>query len=246
MLDDGFEPQIRGITGSAAAAGKVRQGMLFSATFADHVSILASWILRNAVEIRVGCGDALKANPDIDQRVTFCKSDGDKEGCVVATLRKVFAKGNADPGKVIIFCAEKTTCDELSSILWKKLHARTATLHGGLKQAEREAALERFRHGDPPILIATSVAGRGLDVKDIRLVVNYDAPHDPEDYVHRIGRTGRAGQKGVALALLSVVKDGAAMAYIAQVMRRTGLQVPADLVQNLKMRRGREASLPTF
>merc|ERR1712048_1189902 len=113
-------------------------------------------------------------------------------------------------------------------------------LHSNLKQSGREKAMLAFRSGDAPILVATSVAGRGLDVKDIDLVVNFSPPEDALDYVHRIGRTGRAGQKGSAVTLLRKGPDGRAMAYIAQVMRRTGKTVPKELIDALKQRRGRD------
>ena len=100
-----------------------------------------------------------------------------------------------------------------------------------------------FHNGDPPILLATSVAGRGLDVKNVNLVVNYDAPLGPEDYVHRIGRTGRAGKKGVSITLLSLVTDGTAMEYIGEVMERTGLLVPPNLAEQLAMRQGRSTRI---
>eukprot|EP00933_Yihiella_yeosuensis_P018943 TRINITY_DN15423_c0_g1_i1.p1 TRINITY_DN15423_c0_g1~~TRINITY_DN15423_c0_g1_i1.p1 ORF type:complete len:616 (-),score=145.14 TRINITY_DN15423_c0_g1_i1:90-1904(-) len=281
MLDDGFEPQIRGITGSAASS--TRQGMLFSATFASNVSILASWVLRNPIEVRVGTGDALKANIDIDQQIEFCKNAGDKEGCVKSILRRHFGKGiekgggkdgkgkgkskgkdakgsksdskgkervkrkaeeacadlTRGAGKVLIFCGDAETCDDLSKTLWKSCHLPSETLHSGKHQAERENSLNRFHNGDPPILFATSVAGRGLDVKNVSLVVNFDAPPGAEDYVHRIGRTARAGKKGIAITLLSTVTDGDAMFYISDVMKRTGLHVPANLAEQIALRKGR-------
>jgi ATP-dependent RNA helicase DDX5/DBP2 len=275
MLDEGFEPQIRGVCGTADSPE--RQGMLFSATLGEHVSILATWVLRNPVEVRVGLGDALKANADIDQRVQFCKSDADKTGCLKSVLRAQFpngipqkpkgskGEGKGDPektkaekhkaereakkkeakginsrsDKVLIFCAEKSVCDDLSRAVWSSLRMPSEVMHAGKTQKEREVSLRNFRFGEPPILFATSVAGRGLDVKGVSLVVNYDAPDDGEDYVHRIGRTGRAGQKGTAIALLSVIKDGHAMEYIEQVMVKTGIHVPAELSKHLNLRRAR-------
>merc|ERR1712232_389992 len=97
-----------------------------------------------------------------------------------------------------------------------------------------------FKEGDVSVLMATNLAGRGLDIKAVKLVVNFDPPEDALDYVHRIGRTGRAGRKGTAITLLRKGPDGRAMAYIAQVMRRTGKVVPQDLIDALKQRRGRD------
>merc|ERR1712039_340414 len=99
-----------------------------------------------------------------------------------------------------------------------------------------------FRSGDSWLMVATSIAGRGLDIKDITMVINYEPPEDGQDYVHRIGRTGRAGNKGIAVTLLRKGPDGRAMIYIAQVMRRTGLPVPKELIDALKQRRGRDMS----
>merc|ERR1719215_712164 len=218
--------------------------MLFSATLAERVSILATWVLRNPVEVRVGLGDALKANADIDQRVSFCKSEADKTGCLKSVLRSHFPSGVPQkthtpkgkgkggdkieetkeakaekhkalreaikqerkgivsrPDKVIIFCADAMMCDDLQKAIWSSLRFPCEVMHAKKTQKERETSLRNFRFGEPPILIATSVAGRGLDVQGVSLVVNYDAPEDAEDYVHRIGRTARAGAKGVSLAL---------------------------------------------
>merc|ERR1712083_300586 len=102
---------------------------------------------------------------------------------------------------------------------------------------------DSFRSGEVPLLVATSLAGRGLDVKDIDLVINYDPPEDGLDYVHRIGRTGRAGRKGKSITILRRGPDGVPMIYITQVMKRTGVMVPQDLISALKQRRGRNSSL---
>jgi len=115
-------------------------------------------------------------------------------------------------------------------------HVRIEVLHGKKTQKEREIALACLRSGKAPLLIATNVAGRGIDVKGVKLVINFDPPEDVHDYLHRIGRTGRAGEKGTAMALLRKGPDGQAMAYIAEVMKRTGIDVPQDLIDALKQR----------
>lgn len=218
--------------------------MMFSATFADDVKDLASWILRNPVEVRVGMRDPLRANRDIEQKVLIVKDDVDKEGALKTLLRKQYSIHADNPGKVLIFAEDPEQCDLLAKKLKSALNgAEIETLHGNRKQVDREKAMVAFRSGNVPMLIATSVAGRGLDVKDIDLVVNFDPPEDGQDYVHRIGRTGRAGQRGVAVTLLRKGPDGRAMIFIAQVMRRTGLNVPAELIDALKQRRGRDTSL---
>merc|ERR1712083_693799 len=100
---------------------------------------------------------------------------------------------------------------------------------------------DSFRSGEVPLLVATSLAGRGLDVKDISLVINNTPPEDGLDYVHRIGRTARAGRKGTAITILRRGPDGLAMIYITQVMNRTGIPIPQDLITALKQRRGRDS-----
>lgn len=239
MLSEGLSMQIRNITTDVETPN--RQTMLFSATFADDVRDLASWILKRPVEVRVGMRDPLRANPDIDQRVMIVKDEVDKEGALKTILRRQYSPQASDPGKVLIFAVDFETCDTLAKKIKNVLlGAEIETLHGNRKQHEREKAIASFRSGDVPILISTNVAGRGLDIKDIKLVINFDPPEDSGDYVHRIGRTARAGQKGAAITLLRRGPDGRAMAYIAQVMRRTGKTVPQDLIDALKQRRGRD------
>jgi len=242
MLGEGLGAPIRKITSDVETPR--RQTALFSATFADDVSDLASWILKRPVEVRVGLKDPLKANRDVDQRVIIVKDDVDKEGALKGLLRRHYAAGAVQPGKVLIFVSEPEECDALAKKMKVALSgANIETLHGNRKQSERAKAMSSFRSGEAPMLVATNVAGRGLDVKDISLVVNYSPPDDGQDYVHRIGRTGRAGEKGVAVTLLRKGPDGRAMIFITQVMRRTGLAVPQDLIEALKQRRGRDMSL---
>jgi len=242
MLGEGLAAPIRKITTDVETPR--RQTAMFSATFADEVSDLASWILRRPVEVRVGMRDPLRANRDVDQKVLICKDDTDREGALKSILRKMYSVNAKEPGKVLIFAAEPEECDALQKKLKVALNgANVETLHGNRKQNEREKAMATFRTGEAPILVATNVAGRGLDVKDINLVVNYEPPEDGQDYVHRIGRTGRAGRKGTAMTLLRKGPDGRAMIFVAQVMRRTGLSVPPELIEALKQRRGRDMGL---
>jgi len=242
MLGEGLNDSIRKITVDVDTPH--RQTAMFSATFADDVSDLASWVMRLPVEVRVGMKDPLRANRDVDQQVVVVKDDVDKMGAVKTILRKMYAAQATNPGKVLIFAGDHEECDMLGKKLKQALNGcNIEVLHGQKKQAEREKAMANFRSGESFMLIATNIAGRGLDVKDITLVVNYDPPEDGQDYVHRIGRTGRAGQKGTAITLLRKGPDGKAMIYIAQVMRRTGLTVPQELIYHLKQRRGRDMGL---
>lgn len=242
MLGEGLCAPIRKITLDVETPR--RQTAMFSATFADDVSDLASWILRYPVEVRVGMKDPLRANRDVDQRVVIVKDDVDKEGALKTILRQQYSAQASNPGKVLIFAAEPEECDMLAKKMKVALNgANIEVLHGNRKQSDREKAMLAFRSGQAPMLVATNVAGRGLDVKDIQLVINYAPPDDGQDYVHRIGRTGRAGRKGIAITLLRKGPDGRAMIFIAQVMRRTGIVVPSELIEALKQRRGRDMNM---
>jgi len=242
MLGEGLDAPIRKITVDVETPR--RQTAMFSATFADDVKDLASWILRAPVEVRVGMKDPLRANRDVAQKVVIVKDEVDKEGALKTILRQQYSANAKSPGKVLIFANEPEECDILAKKMRGALNgANVEVLHSNRKQSEREEAMAAFRSGKAPMLIATNVAGRGLDVKDIQLVVNYSPPEDGQDYVHRIGRTGRAGRKGTAITLLRKGPDGRAMIFITQVMRRTGLVVPDELIAALKQRRGRDTSM---
>lgn len=218
MLDMGFEPQIRKII---AKVPKERQTMMFSATWPHEVRRLATDFLREPAEVRVGNCDELQANTDIEQRVEFCADMREKEAC----LRKLLLEHQGQPA--IIFANTKRLCDSLASGI-----PRSVTIHGDRSQEERDAALLAFKRGESSILVATDVAARGLDIKGVKLVVNFDNPPREEDYVHRIGRTGRAGQRGLAVSLLTN-EDGGAARNIAEVMQRSGLEVPAHLEERI-------------
>lgn len=242
MIGEGLSPNIRKITVDVETPN--RQTALFSATFMDDLVTLATWITRHAVEVRVGMRDPLRANKDVDQRIMIVKDDADKEGALKSILRRQYGNSAASPGKTLVFAFDPEECESLQKKLRSALnHANVETLHGNRKQSEREKAMADFRSGVAPIMVATDIAGRGLDVKDIKMVIIYDPPEDGQTYVHRIGRTGRAGNKGVAYTLLRKGPDGRAMIYIAQVMRRTGIRVPDDLIAALKQRRGRDMGL---
>lgn len=243
MLGEGLNEQIRKITTDVETPR--RQTSMFSATFASDVRDLASWVLRREMVLKVGLRDALRANKDVEQRVMVVKDDLDKDGALKTILRRQYGVSAAQPGKVLIFAADPESCDVLGQKISAAFtEANVEVLHGNKNQKDREKAMERFKSGEAPVLVATNIASRGLDIKDIKLVVNYDPPEDAEDYVHRIGRTGRAGRKGSAVTLLRRGPDGLPMAYICQVMKRTpGCEVPADLIYALKQRRGRDMTV---
>ncbi|KAL6497547.1 DEAD-box ATP-dependent RNA helicase 46 [Orobanche hederae] len=191
MLDMGFEPQIRKIVKEVPTR---RQTLMYTATWPKEVRRIAADLLSNPVQVNIGNVDELAANKAITQHVEVL-SPMDKRQRLLEILR------SQEPGsKIIIFCSTKKMCDLLAGNLSRQFGA--AAIHGDKSQDERDHVLNQFRTGRSPVLVATDVAARGLDVKDIRVVVNYDFPTGVEDYVHRIGRTGRAGATGVAYTFL--------------------------------------------
>lgn len=190
MLDMGFEYQIREIVGQCPAAG-ARQTLMFSATFPKAIQRLAEEFLSNYVFLKIG---RTSATESITQRIKWVE-DSDKKNALLELLPTI-------EGLTLVFCETKKLADHLEEFLYQSGYA-TASIHGDRNQQEREAALEAFKSGKVQILVATDVAARGLDISAVRHVINYDLPHDIDDYVHRIGRTGRAGHDGYATAFIN-------------------------------------------
>lgn len=187
MLDMGFEPQIRKIVSQIRPD---RQTLYWSATWPKEVEQLARQSLYNPYKVIIGSPD-LKANHAIRQHVDIV-SENQKYNKLVKLLEDIM-----DGSRILIFMDTKKGCDQITRQLrmdgWPAL-----SIHGDKSQAERDWVLSEFKAGKSPIMTATDVAARGLDVKDVKYVINYDFPGSLEDYVHRIGRTGRAGAKGTA------------------------------------------------
>ncbi|XP_071703513.1 ATP-dependent RNA helicase-like protein DB10 [Rutidosis leptorrhynchoides] len=192
MLDMGFEPQIRKIVNEIPP---IRQTLMYTATWPKEVRKIAGDLLAKPVQVNIGNADELAANKSITQYVEVVPQM-EKQRRVEQILRSE-ERGS----KIIIFCSTKKLCDQLTRSIGRNFGA--AAIHGDKSQGERDWVLNQFRSGKAPILVATDVAARGLDVKDVRVVINYDFPNGVEDYVHRIGRTGRAGAKGVAYTFFS-------------------------------------------
>jgi len=199
MLDMGFEPQVRNIvegTDMGKLATHQRQSMMFSATFPKEVQFMARDFLHDYVFITVGrVGSASEL---VEQHVVY-SDDRDK----VKILGDVLTEHLPKDGLCLIFVETKRGADSLERELWNSGSIRVTTIHGDRSQSEREEALYNFRNGRSPVLIATDVASRGLDIPNVHLVVNYDMPKAIDSYVHRIGRTGRAGRRGKAVALVN-------------------------------------------
>merc|ERR1719375_2583546 len=147
----------------------------------------------------------------------------------IEELRKILAQCQHGD-RVLIFCETKMATAYLSHQLTQAERIYSVAIHGDLAQRDRDWALESFKSGRAPIMVATDVAGRGLDIKGIAVVVNWDAAHNAEDYVHRIGRTARAGAKGLAYTFLGPDENRKAR-DIVNVMENTGIQPPPELLQ---------------
>lgn len=196
MLDMGFEPQIRRIVqGEDMPDTDHRQTLMFSATFPRDMQILARDFLKDYVFLSVGRVGSTSEN--ITQKVEFVE-DQDKRSALLDIL--LASEGRF--GLTLVFVETKRMADMLSDYLMAQRFPATS-IHGDRSQREREHALETFRSGKTPILVATAVAARGLDIPNVTHVINYDLPSDIDDYVHRIGRTGRAGNTGVSTAFFN-------------------------------------------
>lgn len=170
-----------------------RQTMMFSATFPNEIQRLAGDFLRNYVFLAVGRVGSAAQN--IEQRVMYVEEQ-EKREYLLHELE------NWGDGRVLIFVETKRKADMLQRYLYDQ-RFYVSTIHGDRSQSEREEALNAFKSNRVQILVATDVAARGLDIPDVSLVVNYDTPQNIDDYVHRIGRTGRAGNTGVAISFIN-------------------------------------------
>merc|ERR1719487_2330758 len=222
MLDMGFEPQIRKIL---AKVPKKRTTMLFSATWPKEVRRLAEEFQYKPINVQMGNVDELTANKDITQLVAIVQSSFDKSRVMMDYLSK------ANGEQTIMFTSTKRMADQLTSGLMRE-RIRAAAIHGDKDQRTRDEALGQFKNGMIQVLVATDVAARGLDIKGVKHVVNYDPPNNAEDYVHRIGRTGRAGAKGTAITFLCEQdnEDKRRAKGIIEIMTKAGQQVPPELV----------------
>merc|ERR1711935_975624 len=196
MLDQGFERDVRKII---AAAHVDRQTCLFSATWPDSVRELAHEFLKNPLKITIGSDD-LTAAATIEQIVEVFDDERLRQSKLVQLLKN--HKGTGKMERVLVFVLYKKEATRIEEFLaqqgWK-----VTSVHGDKIQAARQKAVDDFKAGKVPILIATDVAARGLDIPGVDLVINFSFPLTIEDYVHRIGRTGRAGRKGVAYTFFS-------------------------------------------
>ena len=190
MLDMGFMPDVRKII---ERCPKARQTMLFSATVPPEIEQLCRWALRNAESIEIG---QRRSPAETITHALYPVDTGQKQALLEDLLRRT------DYDQVLIFCRTKNGADRVARRLHEQGHA-VAVLHSNRTQREREQALNGFRTGRYEVMVATDIAARGIDVEQISHVINFDVPHHPEDYVHRIGRTGRAQSVGDAFTIMT-------------------------------------------
>jgi ATP-independent RNA helicase DbpA len=193
MLDMGFQEEIGALI---AATPKKKQTLLFSATYPEAIAAMSAAIQHEAVEVSV---DEAHDDGAIEQ-VLF---EVDNNGRTAAVARIL---GHYRPESTLVFCNTRMECQELADNLVKLGFAALA-IHGELEQRERDQVLVRFANKSTSVLVATDVAARGLDIKELSAVINYELPRDPEIHIHRIGRTGRAGEQGLALSLATAQEN---------------------------------------
>nr|GMD42109.1 DEAD-box ATP-dependent RNA helicase 42 [Ipomoea batatas] len=216
MFDMGFEPQITRIVQNTRPD---RQTVLFSATFPRQVETLARKVLNKPVEVQVGGRSVV--NKDITQLVEV-RPESERFLRLLEILGEWYEKG-----KILIFVHSQEKCDALFKELLKHGYP-CLSLHGAKDQTDRESTIMDFKSNVCNLLIATSIAARGLDVKELELVINFDAPNHYEDYVHRVGRTGRAGRKGCAITFISE-EDARYAPDLVKALELSEQVVPDDL-----------------
>ncbi|EEY18705.1 pre-mRNA-processing ATP-dependent RNA helicase PRP5 [Verticillium alfalfae VaMs.102] len=227
MFDMGFEPQVMKIFANMRPD---RQTILFSATMPRIIDSLTKKVLKSPVEVTVG-GRSVVA-PEITQKVEVL-DEGDKFFHLLGLLGELYEED--EDARSLIFVERQEKADDLLKELMTKGYP-CMSIHGGKDQVDRDSTISDFKKGIVPILIATSVAARGLDVKQLKLVVNYDAPNHLEDYVHRAGRTGRAGNKGTAVTYITSEQENCAPG-IAKALEQSGQPVPERLNEMRKAHR---------
>jgi ATP-dependent RNA helicase RhlE len=214
MLDMGFLPDVRRIVEKCP---RQRHTSLFSATIPPQIETLIQWAMHNPETIEIG---ARRTPAETVKHVIYPVSDSQKSDLLLELLKRV------NFNSVLIFCRTKHGADRIAGLLKRNNHA-VAVLHSNRTQREREQALQGFRSGRFEVLVATDIAARGLDIADVSHVINYDVPQHPEDYIHRIGRTGRAEAHGDAFTIMIAEDAGHVFAierFISQKIPRVKLE----------------------
>src|SRR6267154_1123365 len=219
MLDMGFLPDVRRLVEKCP---RKRHSALFSATVPPQIETLIQWALHSPETIEIG---ARRTPAETVKHVIYPVSDTQKTDLLLELLERVNYES------VIIFCRTKHGADRVSHLLKRNNHA-VAVLHSNRTQREREQALRGFREGKFEVLVATDIAARGLDIADVSHVINYDVPQHPEDYIHRIGRTGRMEATGDAFTLM-VAEDSR---HVFAIERFISQKVPRVKLENFNYR----------
>jgi ATP-dependent RNA helicase RhlE len=215
MLDMGFLPDVRRILDRCP---RDRHTSLFSATVPPEIETLIQWAMRNPQTIEIG---ARRSPKDTVKHVIYPVADSQKTDLVLELLKRVNYES------VLVFCRTKHGADRVAHLLKRNNHA-VAVLHSNRTQREREQALRGFREGRYEVLVATDIAARGLDISVVSHVVNYDVPQHPEDYIHRIGRTGRMEATGDAFTLM-VAED---IRHVNAIERFISQKIPRVKLEN--------------
>jgi ATP-dependent RNA helicase DBP3 len=221
MLDLGFEKDIKRIL---ATTPSTRQTLMLSATWPMEIQGIALSYMKNPVRVTVGSID-LAANKNVRQLVEVI-DPRHKESRLLQLLHEHHASKS---NRILIFALYKKEAVRIEELLQRK-GFNVGSIHGDLNQAQRIKSLQSFRDGTCPLLIATDVAARGLDIPKIEIVINVTFPLTIEDYVHRIGRTGRAGRQGISITLFTD-EDKNHAGGLANILREAGMEVPADLMK---------------
>ncbi|MDA8224358.1 MAG: DEAD/DEAH box helicase [Betaproteobacteria bacterium] len=228
MLDMGFFEDVERIASATPAS---RQTVMFSATFEGNIARLATELLKDPQRIEIAHQQAKHEN--IAQHMHYVDDLAHKNRVLTHLIN------DAEINQAIIFTATKRDADTLADDLQAAGH-KVAALHGDMHQGARNRTIVQMRHGNIRLLVATDVAARGLDVPGISHVINYDLPKNPEDYVHRIGRTGRAGANGIAVSLASP-RDAL---QLKRIERFTGQVIPVQVIEGLEPRFKPRAQTP--
>lgn len=207
MLDMGFSEDIMTI---AKKLPKTCQTIMFSATMPEKIEDLAKTLLKNPLEVKLAVS---KPAEKIHQMAYVCH-----ETQKMGIIKDIFKAG--DLKRVIIFCGSKMKVKQVAGAL-QRMHVNCGEMHSDLEQAERDDMMFKFKSGQYDVIVATDILARGIDIDDITMVINYDVPHDAEDYVHRIGRTARAERDGSAITLVS----DSDMIYFKQIEKFLGKEV---------------------
>ncbi|KAF7504480.1 RNA-dependent ATPase [Endocarpon pusillum] len=231
MLDKGFEDDIKEIVGKMPSSKK-RQTAMFTATWPKNIRELAATFMTEPVRITIGRTDTedsgeLRANTRIKQSVEVVEQH-EKEGRLLQLLNQ-FQKGDKEKDRVLVFCLYKKEALRIERFI-RSRGFRVAAIHGDMSQRDRIASLEAFKKAEVSLLVATDVAARGLDIPNVKAVINVTFPLTAEDYVHRIGRTGRAGADGISVTLFTEQDKGLAGGLI-NVLKAANQEVPEALLR---------------